>query len=410
MHSPDLRAGELRSGAVPRARIVTTLLCFLVAFAEGLDIQAFGIAAPGVRAAFNLSPGALGLLGSAGIVGLVTGSLFGGWLVDRWDRKRALIAAVSAFGLFTLLMGFAPSFEAMLAIRLLMGMALGGAVPNIIAQAAEAGEPRGRVSRITLVMSGTPFGGVAAGAFGATALAGDWQAIFVFGGVISLILVPFLIIGLPASAPVAKSGVAAIRERTTYVEALIGGNRLKPSALLWMAACATQLVLHLLMNWLPALLQDGGFERSQSSLAISVFHLAGGFGAIALGQMMQAAWRWIVPLSAYCAVVMDFIFIGHLRAESSFIYLCAAVAGGCLISGQLMVYGMAAEVYPHKFRATGVGVTTAVGRVGSTLGPVLGGVLVSTMGASATTVVPALIPFVAIAGACATLLARRPPQ
>ena len=59
------------STALPVVR--TIALCFLVALMEGLDLQAAGIAAPGMAAAFELEKVQMSWVFSAGIYGLLPG-------------------------------------------------------------------------------------------------------------------------------------------------------------------------------------------------------------------------------------------------------------------------------------------------------------------------------------------------
>jgi MFS family permease len=48
------------------------------------------------------------------------------------------------------------------------------------------------------------------------------------------------------------------------------------------------------------------------------------------------------------------------------------------VSAQNCNNGIAAKFYPHEIRATGVGWSLAVGRIGSIIGPAVGGLLLAT--------------------------------
>jgi len=52
------------------------------------------------------------------------------------------------------------------------------------------------------------------------------------------------------------------------------------------------------------------------------------------------------------------------------------ITGFCIIGGQPAVNALAATYYPTTLRSTGVGWSLGVGRVGSIVGPVLGGELI----------------------------------
>jgi AAHS family 3-hydroxyphenylpropionic acid transporter len=95
----------------------TIRLCFLVALMEGLDLQATGIAAQGMAAAFQLDKLHMGWVFSAGTFSLLPGAFLDGLLADRISHKRVLMASVALFGLFSL----AWDFNSLLAACCLTG-------------------------------------------------------------------------------------------------------------------------------------------------------------------------------------------------------------------------------------------------------------------------------------------------
>jgi AAHS family 4-hydroxybenzoate transporter-like MFS transporter len=55
----------------------------------------------------------------------------------------------------------------------------------------------------------------------------------------------------------------------------------------------------------------------------------------------------------------------------------AFLVGFFLVGGQIGLNSIAGTIYPTDIRATGAGWALGIGRIGSILGPVLGGVLIS---------------------------------
>ncbi|HHW3954569.1 TPA: MFS transporter, partial [Raoultella planticola] len=143
------------SGSASRL-MLTIGLCFMVALMEGLDLQAAGIAAAGMAHAFALDNMQMGWIFSAGILGLLPGALVGGILADRHGRKRVLIASVMLFGLFSIATALAGSFPLLLLARLMTGVGLGAALPNLIALTSEAAGPRFRGTAVSLMYCGVP--------------------------------------------------------------------------------------------------------------------------------------------------------------------------------------------------------------------------------------------------------------
>jgi MFS transporter, AAHS family, 3-hydroxyphenylpropionic acid transporter len=390
-----------------------TALCFLAAATEGISLTSFGLAAADMSAELGISKAGLGYLASSTLVGLIFGALAGGRLADSFGAKRILVSSVAGFGLFSIATALSTSFSTIFATRLLTGLLLGGAMPNLIGVAASGSSAGSRVSRVALVVSGAPFGGVVAGLFGTSSWASTWQAIFIFGGVAPLLLTPFLALKLPNPPRLhnisrqeqsqSLSGVSA------YIFGLFGEGRRLSTSMLWTATFATQLILYLLLNWLPALMRTIGFERKQAAMAIQLLNLGGMLGGIVFGQLMRGSRRWLVPLIAYAGAMLSLVALA-LPSKGLFVtYLSAALVGTCVIGGQLLLFGLAPEPYPSAFRGSGIGAMTAVGRAGSVVGPLFAGALLGA-GFASGAVLLALLPMALIAGLGATVLAKRLPS
>ena len=182
------------------SRLMQTVgLCFLVALMEGLDLQAAGIAAVGIAQAFELDKMQMGWIFSAGILGLLPGALGGGVLADRYGRKKVLLGSVALFGLFSIVTALAWDYPSLVFARLMTGVGLGAALPNLIALTSEAAGPRFRGTAVSLMYCGVPIGAALAAAMGASGLAQAWQTIFWVGGIVPLLLVPLLMLRLPES-------------------------------------------------------------------------------------------------------------------------------------------------------------------------------------------------------------------
>ncbi len=84
---------------------LTIVLCH---FFDGLDIHMIGYVLPGLISEFKLSGGQAGVLGSSALAGMLLGGIIVGMLADIIGRKRALVFAVTTYGLMGFVAGFAP--------------------------------------------------------------------------------------------------------------------------------------------------------------------------------------------------------------------------------------------------------------------------------------------------------------
>jgi AAHS family 4-hydroxybenzoate transporter-like MFS transporter len=95
-----------------------------------------------------------------------------------------------------------------------------------------------------------------------------------------------------------------------------------------------------------------------------------------------------------CATVA---LIGHVAAALPLLVAVVFVAGFCIVGGQPAVNALAATYYPTTLRATGIGWSLGVGRIGSVLGPVVGGQLIAMQWTGtalfSAAAVPALVSF-----------------
>lgn len=399
---------------------LTIALCFAAALFDGLDIVAPGLVAPQLVADFSLSPVQMGRLFSSSTVGLLLGALYGGWLADRIGRKRVLIASMITFGLMSLMTAGATNTAVLFAGRVLTGLGLGGALPNLIALSAEAGPPERRTTLVTLMYSGVPLGGAMGGAVTLWGGAADnWRILFYLGGFAPLLLAAALVFLLPESrlyerarsARAAATGSGAAPSKR-FLSVLFGGGVARTTVLLWIAFFCTLLILYLLVNWLPLLFVNAGYSRPDAAVATIVFNIGGGLGAIALGSLMDRGRKHVVMLASFVGMAASLLaLLLAFRTQGVALTIAAAAAfavGVFVIGTQLALYGTAPNYYSTAVRGTGVGAAVAAGRIGSIVGPLVAGSLLGA-GGDAASVLTALLPVVVVAAIAAFLLLYRQP-
>ncbi|MGE0596164.1 MAG: MFS transporter [Hyphomonadaceae bacterium] len=388
------------------------LLCFLAAVMEGIDIIAFGLAAAEMRTALNLTTEQIAITASANMAAFILGSLAAGRGSDRYGRKVMLVASMAIIGVFSLATAAASSFETMFIFRTLTGVGLGGAMPMFIALAAESGAPAGRVARVSVMLSGSPLGGILAGLFVASAWGADWRGVFILGGIGPLLLVPLLWRGL-AARPELEAGDAAAPApadqsptRSFALRALLGEGRGVLTCLLWLGLLATQVLTYIMFNWLPILLRDLGLERWEASTAMSVFMAAAVVGNIAIARFVSGSRRWIAVAVVFVGTVVSLLAYGAPSQSFLSLAIISGFAGMFILSATVLLYGLATDLYPLRVRGVGVGAATAMGRVGAIAGPLLAGVMLD-LGVATGALLPAIAPFALVGGAAAVLLARK---
>jgi AAHS family 4-hydroxybenzoate transporter-like MFS transporter len=403
------------------------LACAAVLFLDGFDTQAIGFVAPALAKEWGLTKSALGPVFSAGLFGLMIGALLFGPLADRIGRKKIIVFSTLAFGIGALVTAFVQDVNMLLAIRFLTGLGLGGAMPNAIAMTSEFSPRRRRATMVMIMFCGFSVGAALGGLLAAALIPHfGWRSVFVAGGVAPLVLAPILALRLPESVRyLALTGranervagllkfinpTACFAPATRFVVhepglagipvlQLFKDGRTLVTLLLWVVFFMTLLDIYFLSYWLPTVLNDLGASVSAAALIGSLLQIGGVVGTFALGSIIDRFSFRALTL-VYFIAVFAVAAIGQLGHSVVFVSLAIFVAGFCVVGGQIAANALAAGFYPTSMRSTGVGWALGIGRVGSIVGPLVAGVLLTMKWSTASV-------FMCAAGAalCATLAA-----
>ncbi|QCO20843.1 3-(3-hydroxy-phenyl)propionate transporter MhpT [Acinetobacter cumulans] len=390
--------------------IVTVAICFLIAVIEGLDIQAAGIAAAGIRESFGLDSSQLGVFFSAGILGLLPGALVGGRIADRIGRKTVLIWSVAIFAVFTLCTVWVNSFNSLLAVRFLAGAGLGAAMPILITLASEAVTPANRGRAVGLMYCGMPVGAAILSLVASTEFGSNWKNIFYLGGLLPIIVIPIMMLLLPESKEYLKAKEQTATASTEAVpqgsfKDLFNSENLLRTVFLWTSYFFTLMVVYIMLSWLPSLFQELGFTRKEGATAQFYFMVSATVGTVVLGVLTDRWKKTFVILLMYGGILAGLLALNAAGSLTQ-MYLASALVGAFVIGCQGVLYAFGGIVYPTTVRGTGIGVASAVGRVGAMLGPAIAGALL-TAGFGAAGVISAAIPCIIISAIVMLLLTRR---
>jgi len=279
------------------------LTCAAVLFLDGFDTQAIGFVAPALAKEWGLTKAALGPVFSAGLFGLMIGALVFGPLADRVGRKKIIIFSTAAFGIGALATAFANDLTALLVIRFLTGLGLGGAMPNTVALTSEYNPQPRRATMVMIMFCGFSIGAALGGLLAAALIPRlGWGSVFIVGGIAPLLMLPVLAGRMPESvrflatagqAPervaqllnlIAPNTVFAPGARFVVREVHLAGNpivhlfregRMAATLLLWTVFFMSLLDIYFLANWLPTVLHDLGASVSQAALIGSMLQVGG---------------------------------------------------------------------------------------------------------------------------------------
>jgi MFS transporter, putative metabolite:H+ symporter len=408
-------------------------ILFLGWLVESYDVGLTGSVLPSLSSVYHLSTGLESLVAISAAAGIVLGIGPGGRLADRFGRKPVMVAGTVAYAVMTFLTGLAPDIEAVIALRVLAGIAMGAVFPLPYAYGAELCPPslRGRFTGIadSFLSVGYFLSPLLALELIPSAASGTgWRVMFFLGGlpvIFALLAWKYVPesprwyearhrfaeservlrqieasvtaeLGRPlpppppAVRPVAEAGAGG------SARTLFSGRYRRRSAVLWTTFGGIFFVFYSIQTFMPTVITSMGFTLT-SAFAFTALIV----GISIPGKLLEA---WLVERWGRRPVIITF---GAVAAAAAFAFGFTRGAMPVLLVGCVMsFFGIGAdpavkvytaESYPTEIRATGTAVTEGVGRLLSgVIGPSLVPLLLAAGGVVAVYATVGLAALIAV--------------
>jgi MFS family permease len=370
-HEADLRAR--------RAFIAASLGWMLDSF----DVMLYAMVLPALieDPALHLSTRVAGALGSVTLLAAAAGGMAFGVIADRIGRKRALMAAVLIYSVFTAACGLAQSAVQLAVFRVLLGIGMGGEWATGAALVSESFPARHRGKALAFVQSAWAIGyGLAAVANLIVMPLWGWRGVF-FVGVLPA-LFTLWIRRRVEEPPMWQSASQVERGRISMLfEPHVAATTI---AIMLMNSCCL-FAWWGLNGWVPAYLRlstaQGGIGLSSSTMSFFVIAMQVGmwFGYVTFGFMADAIGRKRTYVTYLIVAAILLPLYGILREPVALLVLGPFVAffGTGYFSG---LGALIAEIYPTAVRATAAGIGYNFGRIASAAAPYTVGSLAATRG------------------------------
>jgi AAHS family benzoate transporter-like MFS transporter len=141
--------------------------------------------------------------------------------------------------------------------------------------------------------------------------------------------------------------------------------------LVWMISVIGLLLVFGLNTWLPQFMRNAGYSTGSALTFLLVFNLGAVVGVIIAGALADRLGEKLVITTSFClAAVAVLLFI--TRPSTVPLLLVGALAGFGS-NTQTLVNAFVGGLYPPAARATALGWSLGVGRIGGIIGPSYGG-------------------------------------
>jgi len=378
-------------------------ICFLSNLLDGFDAQLMAFASPAITKQWHLPPTAFAAVFVAATAGIAIGNFISGPIADRFGRKNVIVATTVMYALATLAVPYCESLGEIAILRLVAGIGLGAVIPNTFAITSEYAPARYRATLIGTMFVGGPLGGVLAGFLSAYVISTfGWQAVFTMGGILPMILLPFVAFFMPESVRflVARGAdrkvvaghlnrmagerkyygaeifiLPAQPKKAFFVKQLFSEGRAVSTSLVTATYIANMVVLFFLANWLPLALKDAKVSPENLLRISSLFYLGGVLGGIVLARIVDlyGTYRTLIP--TFIITIFLSASIGYTTEHVWAMVAAIFLSGFCVIGGQTAVHPITASIYPTSIRSSGMSWALGVGRIGSIIGSSAGGIL-----------------------------------
>ena len=375
---------------------------------DAMDVLLIGFLLTPIGREFSLTPPQIGLVASAGFVGMFLGAAISGRLADRYGRRLIFQATLVLFSIGAVLSAVAPTFETLLAARVIAGLGLGGELPVVATLVSEFSPRAQRGRMIVLLESFWAYGTILAGLIALLVLPQfGWRGAFLVAALPAL-YVAYLRSALPESprylaergltaeadavvrrveraggAPLLTLGAAVAPPRTgrTSIAELWRAPYARRTLMLWVLWFGVVFTYYGIFLYVPTLLSARGLSEVRSNeffFLSTIAQIPGYFSAAWLVERWGRKPTLVTYLigTAVAALVFGNSDTGVVA------FVSAALLSFFNLGAWGVLYTLTPELYPTAVRATGAGVAAAVGRIGGIIGPFLTPVLVPTLGQS----------------------------
>lgn len=392
-----------------RQYVVVAIMVALNAL-DGFDVLSSAFAAPGISKEWGVSREALGIVLSAELVGMGFGSVMLGGIADKAGRKPAMLMCLVVMAVGMYMAHAATGVTVLTAWRFITGLGIGGMLAATNAVTAESTSKAGRSLSMAIYVIGYPLGGVIGGFAAQTWLLQvyDWRAVFLFGAVMTALMIPLVMIFVPETTAylnAARPANALDRINRTLsvfgkktisalpkleegapkpkVSEILSNPRLRPVTLmLAFGYMFHTITFYYILKWAVKIVADypPGYTQPEAASVLTYANIGGALGGLLFGFLMK---RWHIKGPTIAMLLLGIAAVTFFGSgfDSLWGWRAAAIMSMFFTNAAIVGYYAAFALgFPAHARATGTGFVLGVGRLGAAGSPIIAGFLFKALG------------------------------
>ena len=349
---------------------------------DGMDVMVYSFVIPSLIAAWHITKGEAGMLGTAALLISAAGGWLAGLLADRFGRTRVLQLTILWFAVFTFLSGFTNNFWQLLITRGCQGLGFGGewAVGSVLMGETIRAEHRGKA--VGTVQGGWAIGwGIAAicsvAMFSWLPAGLAWRAMF-WIGILPALLVFYIrrYVPEPEVYTRTRQKLAAGGDKPHFLE-IFSPSLLKVTLLTSVLGVGVQGGYYAITTWLPTYLKTVRHLSVLNTGTYMIVIIAGSFCGYLVGAYLADAIgrrKALILFAACCALTVT--AYTYLPISNGIVMLLLGFPLGAFTSGSFSPVGaFFTELFPSRLRGSGQGFSYNLGRGVGALFPTLVGFL-----------------------------------
>lgn len=370
---------------------------------DAFEVQIIGSVIPGIQAEFGLDGSQAVLINIVWFVGIGLGALGFGYLADRFGRRRLFVGTLVLYSIAAIATAMAPTYEIFILFRFITALGVGGEYSAVTSAIAEFTPARSRGRSNGVVMSFWALGGILASLVSILVISTfglSWRYTMLFGvvsaayGLIARRLIPESPRWLAAHGHLNEADrvvtrITGIASDNGYV--LAGPQRGTRSALgeLW-THHRSKLFFGMALDFSEA----AGYYGLFTAMSIFVFSSATGavpisdsalpvyflianvgalFGGLVVSWALDAVGRCPTVTFSYTAAAISMLGCAGAAATGSQTLVLVAFTSAAFFAtcAWVSAYPTFSEIFPTDLRATGIGASVGVGRIGAVIGQIV---------------------------------------